>query len=549
MAADEPGTSQRPTCSAPHEMASTHMTTPPTPDLAAAPTAHSDDRLPPGVALVIGILIVSTFIVFLNELLLGVALPTLIEDFGVTPSTGQWVTTGFLLTMAVLIPASSFVMRRFHLRTIFLVAMSLFVVGTALAATAPTFGVLVAGRVVQASGTAVFLPLLMTTTMRLVPAARRGQMMAITTAVPAVAPAVGPALSGLVLSTLNWRWLFILMLPFAGAALALGAWKLRNTTTPEPVALDVPSLLLSALGFGGLVYGLSLIGEASSGHTPISPYLPIAVGVVALVGFVLRQIPLQRRDRAFLDMRIFLRRSFTAPLLVMLLVAGNAIGLLVVLPLVLTNVTGLSILQLGLFLVPGGVAIPIFAAASGRMYDRLGPRPLMIPAAVVWLAVLWFLSGVDEGTSVATLIVAWLVFTSAQAAMWAVLTTSAMGGLRPDLYPHGASAFATAQQLAGAAFGAVFISAYTIGSGARDAGVLDTAQATSAANAAFLTAFAIGVVVLVGAFFVGRASGPADGGVSTDEAGTAATGATGGTASAAAPAAEAGTLVDGAVAR
>jgi DHA2 family lincomycin resistance protein-like MFS transporter len=490
-----------------------------------APATRSGDRLPPGVALVIGVLIVSTFIVFLNELLLPVALPTLIEDFGVTPSTGQWVTTGFLLTMAVLIPASSFVMRRFHLRTVFLVALSLFIVGTTLAAAAPAFGFLVAGRVIQASGSAVFLPLLMTTTMRLVPVGRRGRMMAITTAVPAVAPAVGPALSGVVLSVLSWRWLFILMLPFALAALALGAWKLRNTTTPEPVALDVPSLGLSALGFGGLVYGLSLVGEASSGHAPISPYLPIAVGLVGLVAFVLRQIPRQRRDNAFLDMRIFLRKSFTAPLLVMVFVAGNGIGLLVVLPLVLTHVTGLSTLQLGLFLIPGGAAISIVAAASGRVYDRLGPRPLMIPAAIVWLAVLWFLSRVDESTSVVTLIVAWLLFTSAQAAMWATLTTSAMGGLRPELYPHGASAFAAAQQLAGAAVGAVFISAYTIGSGARDAGVLDTAQATSAANAAFLTAFAIGLVVLVGAFFVGRAKSPADEGTAVD-----------------------GTLVDGAVA-
>jgi DHA2 family lincomycin resistance protein-like MFS transporter len=486
------------------------MSTPSEFDVAVpAPTVSSDARLPPGVALVIGILIVSTFIVFLNELLLGVALPTLIADFGVTPSTGQWVTTGFLLTMAVLIPASSFVMRRFPMRTVFLVALSLFIVGTTLAAIAPTFSVLVTGRIIQASGTAVFLPLLMTTTMRLVPVARRGQMMAITTAVPAVAPAVGPALSGLVLSTLSWRWLFILMLPFAVAALALGAWKLRNTTTPEPVTLDLLSLLLSALGFGGLVYGLSLIGEASSGHTSLSPYLPITAGLVGLVAFVLRQIPLQRRDSAFLDMRIFLRRSFTAPLLVMLFVAGNGIGLLVVLPLVLTHVTGLSALQLGLFLIPGGAAISIVAAASGRAYDRFGPRPLMIPAAIVWLAVLWFLSQVDESTGVVTLIVAWLVFTSAQSAMWATLTTSAMGGLRPELYPHGASAFATAQQLAGAAFGAVFISAYTIGSGARDAGVLDTAQATSAANAAFLTAFAIGLVVLGGAFFVHRTPSPA----------------------------------------
>ncbi|WP_433786416.1 DHA2 family efflux MFS transporter permease subunit [Actinomycetospora sp. CA-101289] len=472
----------------------------------------SGDRLPPGTALVIGVLMVSTFIVFLNEMLLGVALPTLIVDFGVSPGTGQWVTTGFLLTMAVLIPASGFVMRRFNLRTVFLVALSLFIVGTTLAAIAPAFGVLVAGRIVQASGTAVFLPLLMNTTMSLVPVGRRGQMMAITTAVPSVAPALGPALSGLVLSTLSWRWLFILMLPVAVAALVLGAWKLRNIGTPEPVTLDLPSLLLSAIGFGALVYGLSLIGEASAGNAPISPYLPIAVGLAGLVAFVLRQVPLQRRDQAFLDMRIFLRKPFTLALLMMVFIAGNGIGLLVVVPLVLTNVTGLSTLQLGLFLIPGGAAISIVAALSGRVYDRLGPRPLVIPAAIIWVAVLGFLSQVDENTSVVTLLVAWLVFTSAMAAMWTPLTTSAMGALQAELYPHGTAAFATVQQLAGAAFGAVFISAYTIGSGARDAGVLDTAQATDAGQAAFMTAWVVGLVVLVGAFFIRRTPDPdADG--------------------------------------
>jgi DHA2 family lincomycin resistance protein-like MFS transporter len=492
------------------------MTASPTEAVAAEPTTHSGDRLPPGVALVIGLLMVSTFIVFLNEMLLGVALPTLISDFGVSPSTGQWVTTGFLLTMAVLIPASSFVMRRFHMRTVFLVAMSLFIAGTALAAIAPTFGVLVAGRVIQASGTAVFLPLLMTTTMRLVPVARQGRMMAITTAVPSVAPALGPALSGVVLSALSWRWLFILMLPIAIAALALGAWKLRNVTTPEPVTLDLLSLALSAVGFGSLVYGLSLLGEASAGHTPISPYVPIAVGLVGLLAFVLRQIPLQRRDSAFLDMRIFARRSFALPILIMVFVAGNGIGLLVVIPLVLTNVVGLSTLQLGLFLIPGGAAISIVAILSGRVYDRVGPRPLLVPAAIVWLVVLWFLSRVDEGTNVIALMIAWLVFTSAMAAMWAPLTTSAMGALRAELFPHGSAAFATVQQLAGAAFGAVFISAYTIGSGAKDAGVLSTSQAESAGHAAFLTAWVIGLVVLVGSFFVRREHSPAADGTMVD---------------------------------
>jgi MFS transporter, DHA2 family, lincomycin resistance protein len=480
----------------------------PAADVAAAATPHptSNEKMAPGSALVIGLLMGSAFIVLLNEMLLGVALPTLIVDLDITPTTGQWLTTGYLLTLAVLIPATGFVMRRFHLRTIFLSAMTLFIVGTVLAAVAPGVGVLLAARIVQAAGTAVFVPLLMTTTMRLVPVARRGQMMAIVTAVPAVAPAVGPAVSGLVLSALSWRWLFILVLPFALLSLALGAWKLRNITTPEPVTLDVLSLVLSAIGFGALVYGLASIGESTSGHAPIPPYVPIVVGLVGLAAFVLRQISLQRGGEAFLDVRIFRTSAFTVPLLVMVVVAMIGFGSLLVLPLILTHVTGLSTLQLGLFLVPGGAMISIVSALGGRVYDRVGPRPLAIPGAAVWVATLWFLSTVDKGTGAVTILIAYLVLNGAQALMWAPMTTSALASLRAELYPHGTAAFSTIQQLAGAAGGAVLISAYTIGSSASDAGALTAAQAVAAGQVAFTTAGVIGLGALVGVLFVGRAS-------------------------------------------
>jgi MFS transporter, DHA2 family, lincomycin resistance protein len=483
---------------------------PPAPALAApASQTRSSDRLAPGSALVIGLLMASTFTVLLNEMMLGVALPTLIADLGITPTTGQWLTTGYLLTLAVLIPATGFVMRRWHLRTIFLGAMSLFAVGTVMAAVAPGFGVLFAGRIIQAVGTAVFMPLMMTTAMRLVPAARRGSMMAIVTAVPAVAPAVGPALSGLVLSQLGWRWLFLLMLPVAVLALAFGAWKLRNITTPEPVTLDVLSLVLSAVGFGALVYGLASIGESVSGHAPVPPYVPIAVGVAGVAGFVLRQVVLQRSGSALLDMRIFGSKTFTISSLVMVVLAMNGFGSLIVLPLVLTDVLGLSTLALGLFLVPGGAAISLVSALGGRVYDRVGPRPLAIPGALVWTASLWFLSTVDEGTAVGTALAAYLVMSASQALMWAPMTTTALAGLRADLYPHGTAAFTTVQQLAGAAGGAVLISAYTIGSDASDAGVLSLAQSESAGQVAFVTAAVLGLGAVLGTFFVGRGFVPA----------------------------------------
>ena len=483
----------------------------------------SREPLAPGDGLVLGLLMGSTFLVLLNEMLLGVALPTLISDLGITPSLGQWLTTSYLLTLAVLIPATGFIMRRFHLRTIFLVAMSLFVVGTAVAAAAPGFGVLLAGRIVQAAGTAVFVPLLMTTAMRVVPESRRGRIMAMVTAVPAIAPALGPAISGLVLTYLPWRWLFILVLPLAVVALAAGAARLRNITTPERVSLDLVSLALSAVGFGALVYGLASIGESTSGHAPIPPVVPVAVGLLGIAAFVWRQTVLRRGGDPLLDLRIFRTRLFVVPLVAMLFIALNGFGVVLVLPLFLDGALGLSTLQIGLFLVPGGAMISLVSAIGGRVYDRHGPKPLAIPGAVVWIASIWFLSTADESSSVWVLLVAYLVMTGSQAMMWAPLTTLALSSLSTDLYPHGSAAFTTAQQLAGAVGGAVLVSAYTIGAGATHAGDLSVAQTVDAGQSALTAAGILGVGALVAVLLLGKipASGPASATTATTTTATA----------------------------
>ncbi|WP_445442381.1 DHA2 family efflux MFS transporter permease subunit [Clavibacter sp. km1a] len=462
------------------------------------------DRLQPGDALVIGLLMASTFLVLLNEMLLGVALPTLIADLRITPSAGQWLTTGYLLTLAVLIPATGFVMRRFHLRTIFLTALSVFIIGTAVSAVAPSFGILLIGRIVQAVGTAVFLPLLMTTAIRLIPESRRGRVMALVTAVPAIAPAVGPAVSGLVLTYLPWRWLFLLVLPLAVIALIAGAVKLRNITTPERASLDLVSLALSAVGFGALVLGLSLIGESASGHAPMPPLVPTVIGLIGVAGFVWRQVALRRRTEPFLDMRIFQSRRFAVAVVVMLFVAMNGFGVALVLPFVLTGALGLSTLAIGLFLLPGGVIISVVSALGGRVYDRWGPLPLTIPGAVIWAASIWFLSTLDDTSSVWTYLTGYLLMAAGQAMIWGPVTTLALSSLRSQLYPHGTAAFTTVQQLAGAAGGAVLVSAYTIGSRATGPGALTVAQTVSAGQAAFTTGLIIAIAGLIATLLIGR---------------------------------------------
>ncbi len=196
---------------------------------------------------------------------MGVAIPHLVTDLGITIEQAQWLTTAFMLTMAVVIPITGFLLQRFATRPIFIAAMSLFSTGTLIAALAPGFEVLLLARVVQASGTAIMMPLLMTTLMTLVAPADRGRFMGRVSTVISVAPAIGPTISGLILTYLSWRYMFWLVLPIALVMLVIGIRRVENVSEPRVIPIDVFSVVLSAFGFGGLVYGLSLVGGVVAG--------------------------------------------------------------------------------------------------------------------------------------------------------------------------------------------------------------------------------------------------------------------------------------------
>jgi DHA2 family lincomycin resistance protein-like MFS transporter len=457
----------------------------------------NDRRLLPGEILAIGVLACSAFIVVLNEMVMGVALPDVMDDLRVDASTGQWLTTGYALTMAVIIPATGFLMQRIQLRPLFLATMGLFTAGTAIAAAAPGFEILLAGRIVQAAGTAVLVPLLMATAFRLVAEGRRGQMMAIISIATAVAPAIGPAISGLIVANFTWRWIFILVLPLAVIMLIIGALKMPNVSKLRPVTLCIRSIILSTIGFGGIIYALASIGESSGSHLPITFWFALAAGVAGILLFVLQQIRLQHRDAALLDMRIFAHRGFCRASIAMVFMVMTAFGIAILLPFVYQTVFGLGVLETGLLMVPGGATISIVSAIVGRYYDRTGARRLTIPGAGIAAAALWFMSTITLDTPIWVILLAHLLFCSATAFMWTPLFTLALSALPHQLYPHGSAALNTIQQLGGAAGVAVLISAISIFSA--DVTPIDGAQG------AFTVAASIGSCgLLAAAFLPGR---------------------------------------------
>jgi MFS family permease len=332
---------------------------------------------------VIAVLLVSTFVVILNETIMSVALPVLLTDLDVTASVGQWLTGGFLLTMSVVIPITGFLIRRVSTRMLYSAAMGLFSLGTLVAALAPGFGMLMVARVVQAGGTSIMLPLLMTTVMTLVPPVRRGAIMGNISIVIAVAPAVGPTVSGLVLSVLGRRFMFWLVLPIALVTLVLGLRRIVDIGEPTDTRIDVVSVLLSVAGFGGLVYGLSGIGQAATDEV-VPVWVPFLVGALGLVAFVLRQIRLQRTDSALLDLRTFRARTFTTASVLMMLMMATLLGTIVLLPIYVQTVLGLDPLGTGLLLLPGGLLMGLLGPVVGVLGARCWGRGVVRGVSCQW---------------------------------------------------------------------------------------------------------------------------------------------------------------------
>ncbi|WP_240930334.1 MDR family MFS transporter [Isoptericola sp. BMS4] len=458
---------------------------------------RTDGRLSRQSFVVIALLLASGFVVILNETTMGVALPAIMDEMGVTEATGQWLTTAFLLTMAVVIPTTGWLMQRLGTRGAFILAMSLFSTGTLLAALAPVFGLLVAARVVQATGTAIMMPLLMTTVMTLVAPEHRGKLMGNVSMVISVAPALGPTFAGLVVTSLGWRAVFWIVLPIAIVSLVVGTLFVTDVADRARQRLDTLSLLLAVGAFGGLVYGLSSFGEAAQHDVAVPPVVSVGVGAAFLAVFVRRQLVLQRTDAALLDLRVFRAPGFALGIGLMVLAFGTMLGTFMLLPVVAQNAMGMSAVTTGLIMLPGGLAMGLLGPVVGNLYDRIGPRPLVLPGLGAVAAGMGVLALLSSSTPVWVVLAGHIVISLGLALVFTPTFTSTLGALPPHLYSHGSAVMGTTQQLAGAAGTALLIALMTVRSVALEAdGVSETAAMSGGARLSFIAAAMLAVAAL-----------------------------------------------------
>ncbi|WP_158884887.1 MDR family MFS transporter [Amycolatopsis anabasis] len=459
--------------------------------------------------IVVRLLVLATFVVILNETLMINAIPRLMDSLHVTEQAAQWVSTAFMLTMAAVIPITGWFLQRVTTRRAYAIAMGVFLVGTALSAVAPSFAVLLLGRIVQASGTAVMMPLLMTTLMTVVPEHDRGRVMGNVTLAISVAPALGPAVSGLVLQLGSWRLLFVVVLPIAGLVTLFGLRKVRDIGEPEVSSIDWFSVAAAALGFGGLVYGLSLFGERD-GHAGLGIGIVVA-GAATIAVFVLRQLKLQRTGAPLMDLRTLKHRTYGLSLALMSIGFLAMLGSMILLPLYLQNLRGLSPLETGLLLMPGGLAMGLLGPTAGKVYDRFGSRPLVLPGTIGMVLALAGLSQVSMTMPYWQVLGLHALLMVSLAATFTPVFTLGMGALPAHLYSHGSSMLGTLQQLAAALGTALVVTVMSARAGNLVAdGVAAAPAQLSGMKLAFLVAAALAVVTIAVAVTLPRRVATAD---------------------------------------
>ncbi|WP_211749300.1 DHA2 family efflux MFS transporter permease subunit [Paenibacillus sp. Marseille-Q4541] len=411
--------------------------------------------IPITIALMIG-----AFIGLLSETALNMAFTEIMSDFGIQTHAVQWLTTGYLLVLGILVPISALLLQWFSTRQLFSASLLFSILGTLVAAIAPNFAVLMIARVIQAIGTGLLLPLMTTVILVIFPAHKRGTIMGTMGLVITFAPAVGPTLSGLVVDKLSWHWIFWICLPLLLFTFLFGLKFMQNVSTITKPKIDILSVVLSTIGFGGIVYGFSNAGEGAGSWGDPLVIIPLLLGIIGLTLFTIRQL---RMEQPMLNLRVFKFRMFTFGVLIVFICMMLILSASILLPLYLKGGLMLAAFSAGLMLLPGGIINGLMSPITGRLFDKFGPRGLVMPGFIITTVFTYLFSNVTtETTTIAVIVMHTCLFIGVAMIMMPA-QTNGLNQLPKEHYPDGAAVMNTLQQIAGAIGTAIAISIMSAG--------------------------------------------------------------------------------------
>ncbi|UIF29056.1 DHA2 family efflux MFS transporter permease subunit [Levilactobacillus brevis] len=334
-----------------------------------------------GAVLATGLMSLSGVII---ETAMNITFPTLMKQFGVTTGTVQWMTTLYLLIVACIVPISSYLKRRFKMKQLFVTANLLFIAGLLIDALAPAFAWLLIGRAVQAVGTGIALPLMFNIILEQVPLSRIGMMTGVGTLITAVGPAIGPTYGGILVTSLNWRYIFWLLLPFLIVSFFVGLKTIRQVSPVVHERFDLLSVLTVVATFAGLIYGFSAMGSQ-----PVLSWSVLGAWVVGLIGlgaFVFRS---NRVEQPLIKLATVKNGAFAWHLAAFFLLQTTALGLSFILPNYLQLVDQKTAFIAGLVVLPGAVIGAAFSPIGGQILDRFGAKkPILLGLSIVVVSLL-----------------------------------------------------------------------------------------------------------------------------------------------------------------
>ncbi|MDF2921846.1 MAG: EmrB/QacA subfamily drug resistance transporter [Paenibacillaceae bacterium] len=391
------------------------------------------------------IMILGAFIAILNQTIMTVALPELITDFHIAASTAQWLTTGYMLVNGVLIPITAYLMQRFTTRELFLASMLSFLAGSVIAGAAPGFEVLLVGRLIQAAGAGIIMPLLMNVVLVIIPEQKRGGVMGLIGLSTVLAPAVGPVYAGFMLDHFSWRSLFYVMVPLSVMVALLSIFYLKNVTKRLYPKLDGMGMAVSTLGFGTLLYGFSRAGAA--GWSSPEVIVALAVGVCALVLFSVSQL---RSDNPLLDLRSFRYNMFSLTTIINIVATIVMYSDMILLPIYLQNMRQYSAFDTGILMLPGALLMGLLMPLSGKLFDRFGAKWLSISGIAITIVTTAGFMSLTDSTGYLYLMLMSAGRRIGMALFLMPITTAGLNQLPPALHAHGTAISNTVKQVAGA---------------------------------------------------------------------------------------------------
>lgn len=446
---------------------------------------------------IVTIFLAGAFLAILNQTLLITATPNLMSELHLTENTSQWATTVFLLINGIMIPITAFLMETYTTRHLFLMSMAIFIVGTLVCALSINFPMLMSGRVIQAIGAGIIMPLMMTVFMLIFPIERRGFAMGMSGLVISFAPAIGPALAGWIIDYLPWRALFYFILPLAIIDLILAYFFMKNIIPRTFPKVDLLSIALSTFGFGGLLLGFSTVGDY--GWTSPLVLTTVIIGAVTLTLFILRQFKLKD---PILEFRVFTYKTFTISTILGMIAFISLIAAEMILPIYMQLMAGYTAFESGLMILPGALIMGFASPIVGKIFDRYGARTLAIVGMSIVVVTTFMYTSLTPTTSLTYITVVFTIRMLGIAMVMMPSTTAGLNVLPKRLIPHGTAMTNTMRQVAASIGTAVLITIMTV-TALEPSETIDEATAlVHGVNISFYVATVISIVALVLSFYL-----------------------------------------------